>query len=59
MKNEIEINRELCRLCGGCVSVCPVKVIIMHKDNLEIGEACIGCLKCVKFCPSGALSEKK
>ncbi|MDI6700426.1 MAG: 4Fe-4S binding protein [bacterium] len=53
----IKIDRKKCGLCGGCVSVCPVKVIIMHKDRLEISDGCIKCEKCIKVCPVEALSK--
>ncbi|MEO0288808.1 MAG: 4Fe-4S binding protein [candidate division WOR-3 bacterium] len=51
----IKIEKEKCGLCGGCVAVCPVKVIVMYKDRLQINEGCVKCDKCIKVCPVGAL----
>lgn len=53
----IKVDKEKCGLCGGCVAVCPKKVILMHRDFLEFKEGCIKCDRCIKVCPSGALNK--
>ncbi len=59
MDSYIIVDEKKCGLCGGCVAVCPVKVIIMYKDHLKINDGCIKCDKCIKVCPSGALSKNE
>ncbi|MBJ6750301.1 electron transfer flavoprotein subunit alpha [Geomonas anaerohicana] len=47
-----------CIACGArCQSVCPVNGVEMSEQGEPIIEAakCIGCVKCVKACPAGAL----
>ena len=47
-----------CIACGArCQSVCPVDGVEMSDQGEPIiaTERCIGCLKCVKACPAGAL----
>jgi len=54
----IEVNRELCDLCGVCVSVCSDDAIELTEFDLIINERkCTMCIKCVKVCPFEALSE--
>lgn len=56
---EIKINEELCIVCGGCISVCPVNPPVLRIKNnrliVEFLEKCIGCLSCEKACPWEAI----
>ena len=63
----IQLDAELCVLCGLCVDVCPVNVIsIIPAGELEQGgvgtallldeTACICCGLCIERCPPKALS---
>lgn len=54
----IKVDMNLCRLCGGCSAVCPVKIIVMEKDGLIFKDGCIMCMKCADFCPSEALKDE-
>ncbi|HJV34863.1 electron transfer flavoprotein subunit alpha [Geomonas sp.] len=47
-----------CVACGArCQSACPVDGVEMSEggEPIIVVERCIGCLKCVKVCPAGAL----
>lgn len=47
-----------CISCGArCESSCPVNCVSMNDAGEPViaAEKCIGCLKCVKVCPAGAL----
>ncbi len=58
VKNEyIDINEKECKLCGGCVSVCPKKILLMTEEKIKIQNGCIDCKICIKFCPVGAIDE--
>ncbi|OYT43751.1 MAG: ferredoxin [Candidatus Aenigmarchaeota archaeon ex4484_56] len=52
----MQIDKEKCLRCGGCVGVCPKGALelteqgIKHDKNL-----CIYCKICEKFCPMGAI----
>jgi formate dehydrogenase beta subunit len=66
----IELDVDRCILCGGCVDVCPEKVIrivsvgrIEGLDEAEPASAlvlqedfCIRCGLCIERCPTNALS---
>jgi electron transfer flavoprotein alpha subunit len=47
-----------CIICGArCQQVCPTDAIAMNAGGEPVinPEACIGCRKCVKICPAGAV----
>lgn len=47
-----------CVACGArCQSACPVNCIDMTEQGepIVLAEKCIGCVKCIKACPNGAL----
>ena len=59
--NKLVIDKERCKACGFCISVCPKKVIETDKDELNTKgyhpikaarqEDCIGCGLCAAMCP--------
>jgi choline TMA-lyase-activating enzyme len=59
-KYQIMYKRNSCVDCGACVSVCPVGIHRISKENSqhEINRCieCIGCRKCEEVCPESALS---
>jgi ferredoxin len=54
----IEINKEKCLRCGGCVAVCPKSALTLTEHGLLVDSRCINCGKCVAFCPVQALRIK-
>ncbi len=53
----MNVNRDLCDVCGTCVSVCPTDAIIVKEFMIEIdNEKCIKCNNCVKICPVAAIT---
>ena len=53
----IEIDRQACVQCAGCVSICPTRALDMHGLDLRCQDSlCIGCDLCVRFCPVVALA---
>lgn len=49
----IKIHTQECGTCGGCVQICPRKVLIEDGDHIEIRDltACTLCQDCVDACP--------
>jgi 2-oxoglutarate ferredoxin oxidoreductase subunit delta len=67
-KGRIIINRERCKGCYLCISVCPNEVISVSEslnqqgyypaetnDNNKNGKGCIGCAMCAVICPDIAI----
>jgi 2-oxoglutarate ferredoxin oxidoreductase subunit delta len=57
---KIAVNRERCKACGLCISVCPKKLIIFSRVANSQGfypaepgpeEECTGCALCAEICP--------
>jgi ferredoxin len=63
-----EVNRETCKGCGKCLTVCPVEAMVLvsagdpHKPKrrkARVDESlCLGCGVCVRACPSASLRLK-
>ncbi|MDY6851686.1 MAG: glycyl-radical enzyme activating protein [Thermodesulfobacteriota bacterium] len=60
---EFFYRKAKCEACGKCVEACPLNVITLGDDGLEIDrQTCDRCMKCVDVCPTHALTltgEKK
>ncbi len=64
--SNIVIDKEKCKTCGICVSVCPKKLIKIGEDTNSSGYkyavfneegGCIGCALCAISCPDIAIKE--
>jgi 2-oxoglutarate ferredoxin oxidoreductase subunit delta len=64
VKFRIIIDRERCKGCVMCVSVCPKSVLIMTKKLNSKGNHypetprirdCVGCQQCALICPDAAI----
>jgi 2-oxoglutarate ferredoxin oxidoreductase subunit delta len=52
------INREWCKGCGICISVCPKSVLELDKKDKAVAvrkEDCIACQLCEQICPDLAI----
>jgi formate hydrogenlyase subunit 6/NADH:ubiquinone oxidoreductase subunit I len=59
------IDYDLCSNCGVCISVCPLQLKAVRRDNdrkeTKPGydyRRCIRCYCCQELCPSGAIAIK-
>lgn len=53
----MQINRNLCDVCGTCAAVCPVAAITIREFDVVIDTTCIHCGNCIKVCPIQAIGE--
>ncbi len=65
MKNKLVFERDKCKGCELCVSVCPKNILALDTVTNKKGyfpavctdeEACIGCASCAKICPDSIIS---
>ncbi|MDE5544917.1 MAG: 4Fe-4S binding protein [Bacteroidales bacterium] len=59
------VDKEKCKGCGICVSICPTKAIGLSKEvngkgynfaMLTNEDACVGCASCGHICPDGVIT---
>jgi len=57
---EVWVDPLLCRGSGVCVAECSMGVfeIVKHKAYPTHADICIGCFKCLEFCPRHAISSR-
>jgi ferredoxin len=55
---KIEIDKDICVRCGGCVSVCPLAALELTDIVRCDDKKCAKCKTCVRFCPMGAIALK-
>ena len=62
--NKVVIQREKCKGCGLCISVCPKKILQFengfnskghHPSSCTDMQQCIGCTQCAQICPDIAI----
>jgi len=53
------LNKEKCKKCGLCATICPVGAIKMKEYPLFNRRKCIACFCCNELCPSAAISLKR
>ena len=65
LRGSIDIDKEKCKGCGICVTVCPTEVIAMSPDVNSKGynyaeavnmDVCTGCTNCSVVCPDAVIS---
>lgn len=68
-KGTVTFNEDICKGCGLCTSVCPVKIIELakirinkkgyHPAGVEEMDKCIGCANCAMVCPDLVITVEK
>ncbi|MFO7831332.1 MAG: 4Fe-4S binding protein [Desulfuromonadaceae bacterium] len=54
MLGEHQPEHELCDGCGTCVELCPVGALSWGEGYPVVGEGCIRCHQCTRYCPQQA-----
>lgn len=54
----IAIDDTKCKVCGECVTICPVEIYKQETDHIVVGntDECSGCQSCVSVCESQAIA---
>jgi NAD-dependent dihydropyrimidine dehydrogenase PreA subunit len=57
---DIWVDPGLCIGCGECVTQCSMGVFEMDGNNAfpMHREICVGCFKCLEFCPNHAIQTR-
>ncbi len=58
---KLQINRDVCKMCGLCVIKCPDSNLVNQGDYIEIldNKNCLHCLRCMHHCSSNAINFGK
>lgn len=56
----VNIKPDQCTGCGDCVDNCPVDILEVVDDIVEVvGDDCMGCDSCVEICTTGAITVQE
>jgi NAD-dependent dihydropyrimidine dehydrogenase PreA subunit len=54
----ITLDEQKCKVCGECVSICPVEIYKREGELIVVGSSdeCSNCQSCVSVCTSEAIT---
>lgn len=68
-KGKVSFKQEICKGCGLCVEVCPVKCLDLDRSQINAKgynpayckepEKCIGCANCATMCPDVVITVER
>jgi 2-oxoglutarate ferredoxin oxidoreductase subunit delta len=68
-KGKVTFQEDLCKGCGLCVTVCPMKIIELDKKKINAKgyhpagvkdmDKCIGCASCATICPDVVITVER
>jgi len=68
-KGKAIFNENICKGCELCTTVCPVNIVAMQKDRINVKgyhpaglsdeEKCIGCTNCALICPDCVITVER
>lgn len=68
-KGKVSFNEDICKGCGLCASACPVKIIVMDQERINVKgynpatvkemDKCIGCANCATMCPDVVITVER
>lgn len=65
IKGAVVIEKDICKGCNLCVTVCPTDVLALnrsvnakgyHYSYMKSPESCIGCGNCFDMCPDSCIT---
>lgn len=66
---KVTFDENRCKGCELCTTVCPVKIVVMDKDRINIKgyhpatvkemDKCTGCASCARMCPDVVIKVEK
>ncbi len=69
IKNKVTFNEDVCKGCGLCTTVCPVKIVAMDENRINAKgyhpaavtdmSKCTGCANCAIMCPDYVITVEK
>lgn len=69
LQGRTTFNEDICKGCGLCVSVCPVKIISLeeieinrkgyHPAGIKEMDKCIACQNCAMICPDLVITVER
>ena len=54
--SEVERINNNCIGCGKCVSICPMKNLILRNKKVVSNDRCTMCYRCISLCPQKAIT---
>lgn len=68
-KGTVTFNQDLCKGCELCTTVCPVDIVVMNKEKINVKgyhpatvsemDKCIGCANCATICPDTVIEVER
>lgn len=68
-KGKVIFNESLCKGCELCTTACPVNIVIMDTEKINIKgyhpatvkemDKCIGCANCATMCPDSVITVER
>ncbi len=68
-KGKVYFNEDICKGCELCTTVCPVDIVIMDKERINVKgyhpatvsdmDKCIGCTNCATICPDSVITVER
>lgn len=69
VKGKVKFNEDLCKGCGLCTTVCPVNIVLIDNDKINIKgyhpatvkemDKCIACTNCATICPDCVIEVER
>ncbi len=69
MKGRVTFDRDRCKGCGLCVSVCPKHILALdttvtnakgyHPSGVTDMDQCIACTNCARMCPDSVITVER
>ncbi|NBI07754.1 4Fe-4S dicluster domain-containing protein [Senegalia massiliensis] len=68
-KGKVTFREDRCKGCELCTTVCPVNIVVMNKEKINIKgyhpatvsdmDKCIGCANCATICPDTVIEVER